>query len=220
VPRLPGSKNADYDQQRDELLARLRPRLLAPAGVSASFRELAAAADVSPATLRHYFGDRAGVLRAMLAALGKDGLPYLAEVAIAPPGPVDKTLRALLSRVLVGWRFGVGAIHALGLTAGLGDGVVGPAYVQEILEPTLQATEARLARHAADGALVIRDVRVAALELLSPVLLALLHQDGLGGARCRPLDMDAFLDEHLRTFLRAHAPEEKSEKRRRDEAKR
>jgi len=26
----------------------------------------------------------------------------------------------------------------------------------------------------------------------------------LCGAKCRPLDLDAFLDEHLKRFLRAH----------------
>jgi Ca-activated chloride channel family protein len=45
--------------------------------------------------------------------------------------------------------------------------------------------------------------------MTSPVVLGLLHQEGLSGARCRPLDLDAFLEDHLQHFLAAfavHAP--------------
>ena len=34
--------------------------------------------------------------------------------------------------------------------------------------------------------------------LLSPLLLALLHQHDLGGTRCRPLEIPALIDEHVK----------------------
>ncbi|OYX01094.1 MAG: TetR family transcriptional regulator, partial [Caulobacter vibrioides] len=40
--------------------------LMARGGERASFRDLAAAAEVSPPTLRHYFGDRRAVIDAIL----------------------------------------------------------------------------------------------------------------------------------------------------------
>ena len=49
-------------------------------------------------------------------------------------------------------------------------------------------------------------VVAAALTLLSPVLLALLHQDALHGRRCRPLDVEAFVHTHVRSWLSGHAP--------------
>jgi hypothetical protein len=39
--------------------------------------------------------------------------------------------------------------------------------------------------------------------LLSPVVLGLLHQDSLGGAQCRPLELPRFLETHVDAFLRA-----------------
>jgi hypothetical protein len=51
----------------------------------------------------------------------------------------------------------------------------------------------------------IVDTRHAALALLSPVILALLHQAELGGAKDHPLDVDRFLSDHAAAFARAYA---------------
>ena len=169
-----------------------------------SFRELAAAAEVSPATLRHYFIDRAGTLEAVLASMHRQGLPHLAAAAAYPVEDARESLRWLLEALVFGWRAGVGRLHDFGLGAGLGHASLGPAYVKELLEPTLQAAEARIAHHVGLGELGPCNVRHAALELLSPVILGLLHQGGLGGAACRPLDLAAFLGDHLDRFLVAH----------------
>lgn len=204
--RTPGTRNADYDAERERLVERLKRALVEPGGAARSFREMAAAASVSPPTLRHYFGTREGVLAAVYAAIHADGLPYLHAVAAGPLGPARESLGWLLRFTVEGWRQGVGAIHQLGLTAGLGDGALGPAYVNELLEPMLQAFEARIARHVAAGDLGPCDVRHAAIALISPVLVALLHQQALGGAGCRPLDLGRLLDDHVDRFLRAYAP--------------
>ena len=206
--RRAGSRNADYAQTREALLRALKPTLLAPGGAGLSFRELAAAAGVVPTTLRYYFASREGVVIAMLEYLRREGAEFLRMAASRPAGPVEASLRWFLESTVMAWRrFSVGGAHALGLSAGLGDGQLGPAYVNELLEPTLQAAEARIARHVAEGELGACDVRHAALELLSPVVLGLLHQDNLLGASCRPLALEPFLEDHLARFLRAHAPE-------------
>lgn len=209
MSRPPGSRNADFAVSAEALLRALRPGLLAPGGTAASFRELARGAGVSVATLRHYFPDRAAVVAASLALLHREGLPHLAEAATSDRGEVQASLRWFLDAVVLAWsRFGVGPAHVMGLAAGLQSETLGPAYVTELLEPTLQAGEARIARHVAQGELGPCDLRHAALELLSPVVLGLLHQQALFGARCRPLAMDAFLADHLARFLRAYAPAE------------
>jgi AcrR family transcriptional regulator len=205
MARVKGSRNADYEKERARLLEAARLRLLAPDGAQASFRELAEAAEVSTATLRHYFGSREALVMEVMADMHRRGLPYLLASATEPHGPVRESLQWFLQTLLTGWRLGVGAVHAFGLSAGLGHETLGPAYVKELLEPTLQAAEARLARHIADGELRRCDVRHAALELVCPVVLGLLHQLQLSGASCRPLDVERFLADHLDTFLRAHA---------------
>lgn len=152
-----------------------------------------------------YAETRAQLARAVLEEARRGARPFLEAAADDDHGPVAPSLRWLLESLWAAWtRFRVGEIHTLGVAAGLRDEVLGPAYVDEVLEPTLQAAEARLARHVAGGELGPCDARHAALELVAPVVLALLHQECLFGARCRPLDVGAFLDDHLARFLRAH----------------
>jgi AcrR family transcriptional regulator len=208
VSRPAGRRNADYDTERELLVLRLVTALLRPGGAGLSFRQLAEAVGTSPATLRHYFGDRKTVFAAALSALHRVGLPHLHAAATQPIEGVRTSLEWLLRQIIQGWQGGIGTIHALGLVAGLGDEKLGPAYLVEVLEPTLQATESRIARHVASGELEPCDIRHAALELLSPLVLGLLHQDNLRGARCRPLDLDAFLKDHLDRFLRAYGRRE------------
>lgn len=212
---MKGSRNADHDEARERLLVAVQARLLELDGAQASFRELAAAAGVSVATLRHYFGTREALLKEVMAAMHRAGGPYLLAAATEPHGPVRESLRWFLGQLVEGWGYGVGDMTAFGLAAGLRQAELGPAYVQELLEPNLQAAEARLARHVAEGELRRCDVRHAALLLVSPMLLALLHQRQLSGARCRPLDVERFLEDHLDAFLRAYgadrpAPDEEA----------
>jgi len=205
MARVKGSRNADYEKERARLLEAVCQRVLAPDGAQASFRELAEVAEVSVATLRHYFGSREVLLAEVMADMHRRGLPHLLAAATALHGPARESLRWFLESLLMGWRHGVGSAHAFGLTAGVGHATLGPVYVTELLEPTLQAAEARLSRHIADGELRRCDVRHAALELVCPVVMGLLHQMQLSGASCRPLDVERFLEDHLETFLRAHA---------------
>jgi AcrR family transcriptional regulator len=202
--RPAGKRNADYGASREELLARLSAEVVKPHGAQSSVRELARAAKVTPPTLQHYFGTREEMLKAVLQHLRSRGQVFLDLAANHPVRGVRASLKWLLESLVLGWQAAVGAIHGLGFTAGLNDPQLGPAYVNEVLEPTLQAAEVRLARHIANGELERCDVRHAALELLSPVVLGLFHQDNLFGRTCRPLDLDAFLKDHLRRFLRAY----------------
>ena len=205
MPRTAGSRNADYDTTRAALLTRLHHALVQTDGVRLSFRQMADAAGVSPTTLRHYFQSREQVIADVLAASHRAGLPYLHAVATQPTEALRPSLRWFLDYLVQGWRAGVGSVHALGLTEGIGHMSLGPTSLREILEPSLQAAETRLARHVAAGDLGPCDVRQAAIELVGPVLVALLHQDVLGGTRCRPLDIHTFCEEHLDRFVRAFA---------------
>jgi AcrR family transcriptional regulator len=201
-----GRHNADYAASREALLERLAAQVVRPHGAQTSIRELARAAGVTPPTLHHYFGTREDVLEAVLKHQRGRGQRFLDAAANHPVRGVRASLQWLLSSLVMGWQAAVGSIHALGFSAGLGDARLGPAYVNEVLEPTLQATEARLRRHISAGELERCDVRHAAIELIAPVVLGLFHQDNLFGSRCRPLDLDVFLRDHLKRFLRAYAP--------------
>lgn len=156
-----------------------------------------------PSTLRHYFGGRDGVFSAIVAHQHALAAPHLAAAAT----PAADGLKPALSQALLGlrlaWRhFGVDAVHATALAEGLLAPSRGPAYLDHTLEPTLQAYEALLSALVARGDLPgDLPVRAAALALVGPVLLALLHQSRLGGERCRPLDEPAFIEAHLDAWI-------------------
>jgi hypothetical protein len=80
--------------------------------------------------------------------------------------------------------------------------VQGPAYLQELLEPFLQAAEQLLVELVRRGRLKPLEPRGAALALLAPILFALIHQDHLGGRGQRPLDVTAFARSHAAMILR------------------
>ncbi len=201
--RRQGAHNVGYEARREALALALVPALLSEGGAASSLRALASAAGVSVPTLVHYFGDRAGAVRAGVAAMGSLGGRYLDQLANEPHGAAEASLRWALGEVVQAWRrFGVGRVIAAGFAAGLHDPGVGPAFITELLEPLLQACERRIATHMAAGELPAGDARAASLALIGPVVLALLHQDALSGASCRPLDVDAFTVGHLAAFLR------------------
>jgi len=182
----------------------VQKRLAEPDGIRASFREMAAAAGVSVATLRHYFGSREGVVSAVLAHWHEMGRRYLLEVATGPLMPVRASLAGFLFFLEIGFRGGVDEVHAIGLASGLREPTLGPTYLCEVLDPTLECVEARLARHVARGELRPGDVRQMALAFVAPALVVLLHQGPLGGKNTRPLDWNRFAEEHVDAFLRAY----------------
>lgn len=200
--RRAGSRNADFEATRARLLERIGQRLAEADGVDASLHALADAAGVSPATLRHYFGDREAVVVAYLEDCLRQGSRYVAWVATEPlHATAAESLGWALRLILLGLQHSpLGKIHAFGLRAGLESPLLGPSYLNNLLEPTLRCVEARIERHQARGELLGRDPRMLALQLLSPLLLAVLHQSSLFGCDLRPLDTGALLAEILATL--------------------
>lgn len=182
-------------------------RMIRPGGAQASLRELAGAAGVSVPTLRHYFGNRDGAFTAAMELLREDASPWLALTRDAGSGTARESLSAWASMFVAGWRhFGVGQLQVAGMSAGLAHTALGPVYLDNLLEPVQQALEERLGRLMERGELRRGDPRLAGLQLLGPLVVALLHQDALGGSRCRPLEVDGFVTAHLDVFLRGWAP--------------
>jgi AcrR family transcriptional regulator len=212
--RKAGARNADFEASRDALVAKARLHLEGPRGAQASFRELADACGVTPTTLRHYFGTREGLIEAALAHAHREGTPYMLMAAAPPTEALEPSIRNLCRGVMMALAHSrLANVHVMGIEAGLGEPTLGPAYVNQILEPTLQAFEARLAHHAARGELVPGlDLRVATLALISPMLLAVLHQHALFGSQCRPLALGAMLEAHLDAWLRGVRAEPSTER--------
>lgn len=194
--RTVGAKNADHQARRAAMLDKIARRLGQFGATHASWRELAVAADVSLATLSHYFGKRDDVIQAVLAHNLAKGEKELLTLA-TPKGSFPESVHAALHHAAAGLRYGVGEMLAVGLIEGLRHPTLGLAFVNTSLEPMIQALRDRLMAHQKAGDMRREaDPRLAALQLLSPLVLAHLHQAQLGGAAEHPLDMTALID-HL-----------------------
>lgn len=202
--RISGSRNRDHDDTRARLVQSLAQQMLQAGGTQPSLRTLAEGAGVDPGTLRHYFGDRRGVVQAAfehLLGAGKEPTDRARALAALP---AREALHQLLEQISAAWAGALGGMHAAGFSEGMADSELGQTYVSVILEPTLSVVEELLISFHARGELSVPNARVGALALLSPVLLALFHQHQLQGRRCRPLDMASFVEQHLAGFLRGY----------------
>jgi AcrR family transcriptional regulator len=167
----------------------LRTQLTRP-----SFRQLAQAGGVAEPTLRHYFGDRDHVACALLSVLRERAAPLIEAVG-QPAMSADQAVDAYIDLSRAGVANGAFArAHCFGLVEGVADATVGPAYLTELLEPSLQALGQRLAPHLGKDTPKER-ARAAALMLFAPMLLAVIHQQLLGGENAAPMDLDKVFGE-------------------------
>jgi AcrR family transcriptional regulator len=204
MARPAGAKSQGHEQRREALLAKLQARLVQRNAMHASYRELAEAAGVSISTLQHYFGRREDIVAAILARAHAQSTPFLAVVRESA-GTFADSIADLVAYVRSGFEdFGVGDLHALGLSEGLRHGSIGPQVVDAILEPSIDAVAARLNEHQRRGEMRPADARFAALQLLGPLVLGYLHQRDLDGALAHAFDMDDFARELVTSFVRAH----------------
>lgn len=205
MARRPGDRNRDYEQKRALILDALQGRLLQEDAAQISMNEMAEVAGVSLSTLRHHLGDRSELLAAVLARHGALGAPHLASLREEPAVDLDTSIRGTMHGIVIALENGLAEILANGLMVGLRQPVIGPSFLNNLLEPVQQALELRLERHLKKGELLPCDLRIAALSLIAPVLLAGLHQRGLGGCRLRPLELHGLVDGVVDAFLRAYA---------------
>lgn len=206
MARTAGARNTHYEDRRNALIIKARERLELQSGGAPSFRELALAAGVSVATLRHYFGSREELIRSVFAYYLLGAEKHLARASQTESGDLVAELTGVLQRIVIGWTRGnVGALHRIGLSEGLRNPATALHYLMDVLEPTLQALERRLDSYREQGTVRADTLpRHAALALLAPLVLALLHQIDLGGTRCRPLSLDDLIDQHVAMFVRAY----------------
>lgn len=210
MPRAKGVKNADYDSKRRELLDRMLPRFASLGLERPSLRQLAVAAEVTAPTLQHYFGDRTGVVAALLEEYSRRGQSRLGVVSKAN-GAFAASMREFAHGFVFGLQAGatvrLGDVMAAALCEGLADPDVSPLALVHIVDPAVDALAMRLQEHADRGEMLAADVRAAALMLLSPLLLAVLHQDQMKGRDWRHIELGELADQVSAAFVRAYAAE-------------
>lgn len=202
MSRKVGSRNQRYDERRTELARRLRQRLARPG--RAGLRELAQSAGVTIPTLKHYFGDRDGIIRGVLEAHFAFSGPHM-QALRQPSGPFEQSIFEACAYVDLGLSIPVVTeLHAVGMIEGVGHEQIGPHYLLTMLEPLIEGVGARLATHMERGEMRPAHARLAAIELLSPLFFVHMHQRLLGGLQQQPVDVTAHRTEHVQAFVRAY----------------
>lgn len=214
MARTKGARNERFEERRAALIAALRTRLRA-SGPAPSMRELATAAGVSVPTLKHYFGgtdeltDREAIVRAVMEdelASGSEPEGPL-ETAATPSGSFALSVRDLLQHADDGFAYGgLTESHAVGLAEGARSLTSASDYLRLALDPTIDAFAERLRGHQTTGEMrADADARLAAIQLLSPLVVARLHQDRFGGREGNPIDLAAMFDQQAEAFVRGYA---------------
>ena len=201
MARTRGARDARHEERRRELLDRMRDRLGEYGAPRASLRDLAVAAGVSLSTLAHYFGRRDDVIRAIMEDERRIGTEQFVGMAVASGPFAESVLNAVRFLVTGLTQYGLSQMIATNLIESLRHPGLGPVFLDTWLEPIVQSVEVHLTVHIERGEMQ-GDARIAALDLVAPVLLAALHQQELGGSTIRPLALDAFAEEHARRFVR------------------
>jgi AcrR family transcriptional regulator len=205
--RLKGSRNHDYDARRHALALSVASALVDDTGSPRSVKELASRVSVTVPTLLHYFGDREGMVKAALESVGAEGASRASLIDALATRPLAAALEGFATNLIDAFRgFGLGRIFSSALTLSLGHPALGPEFLKHLLEPTLLHAEQLAVALEARGEMKVPDVRAFAVTFVSPLVLALLHQDSLGGRQHRALNLDAFVRSHLEMVMRGVTP--------------
>lgn len=205
MPRPVGVKNPEFEHKRDALLDLIEKRLSEPDGHRAGIRALASAAGVTYPTLKHYFGDRDGIVISLLKRRAQEGAQYLARMGKTDLPFARSVREAAMFLVGAAGNHRFRALHEIGLREGLLQPSIARIYLADILEPTIMALEMRLAAHIERREMRPVSTRTAALAIISPLYVAMLHQNSLAGKALRPLDLAEFANELSESFLTSYA---------------
>ncbi len=199
MARPAGVRNQDYDHKRAVLLGTLTEHALSAALTRPSLRQFAIAAHQSEPTLRHYFGDRQGLVIEIISELAVRAATdwkVMTEPAADQTGAV-RDFMAHANSIVVQERFA--HAHAFGLIEGLADESVGQAYLERMLEPSLKVFSIKL-QSTPGGPQDADLLRASTLAATAPLFMLAVHQVLLGGTRAVPINMDRTLS-HLQDLL-------------------
>jgi AcrR family transcriptional regulator len=184
-----GPRSLDFDEKRAALLDTLTDYALSAALTRPSLRQFAIAADQSEPMLRHYFGDRQGLVIAIIGDLNKRA-QVTWEMAAKPAADPADAVNDYLTLPQAGIEKGIfNKFHAFALIEAFADDEVGKVYLEQIMEPSLKAFSDKL-RTTPGAPRDEAELRAATLLAFAPLLVLGMHQELLGGKHDAPIDMN------------------------------
>ena len=146
MARPSGRRNEDYEEKRSALIDRLT-RFVLDEGVNLpSLRQLAIAADTSQPTLNHYFGNRTGIIIAIIERMARMSAP-LRDQMKRPAGTLEESLAdyARLAGRLSSRKSYMNA-HIFAIREGMNNPEVFKANDEGLLQTAIDALAERLVK--------------------------------------------------------------------------
>lgn len=212
MARPAGVRNQDFEEKRGALLRKVTGYLLQDDVVRPSFRQLAIAADSSEPTLRHYFGNRAGVIVEAFKLIRRES-EHLRDILRQPQKDCTTAVMSYVDYVLeLAKSERYVQAHVLGIRESLDDDGVKEAYLTEFVGPGIEALTERLLGTPGPPH-TPEEAQAAAMMIVSSSVTMILHQDVLNGRKYMPVDRKLYLEQFGNWFLRGldssrRAPEE------------
>lgn len=169
---------------------------------AAKLDEIAARAGVSKGALYLYFETKEDLFRAVVGQAIAPNIATVRAMAAAHPGPLADLLRGVAAHVV-----GVVAATPIG---GVLKMVVGEArnfpelarvWHDALVSLALDAVSDAIAAAQARGEVRPGDPRIYALQLISPVLVAVLWRETFVPVGAPPFDLSAVMAQHVETIL-------------------
>tara|TARA_Y100001947_G_C10329777_1_gene300216 strand:- start:31 stop:705 length:675 start_codon:yes stop_codon:yes gene_type:complete len=152
MARPAGVKNQDYEEKRLALLDAMIAYVEREDVVQPSLRQLAIASGVSDINLRHYFGDRRGVVIALFKHM-RETSKDVRNVMRAPARTVSEAIESYVQLACsAGTDTPYIRRHVFALREAIADSEVYVRYVEEILDPAAAAVGKSLLE-SCDGAM-------------------------------------------------------------------
>jgi len=170
---------------------------------AARLDEIAARAGVSKGAVYLYFETKEDIFRAVVERAIAPNIGALKAMAAAHPGPLADLLRGVTSHI-------AGVVEQTPL-GGVLKMVVGEArnfpeiarvWHDELVSQALGAMTDAIAAAQARGEVKPGDPRTYALQLISPMLVAILWRETFVPVGAKPFDLPAVMAQHVETLLR------------------
>ncbi|MBI1199057.1 MAG: TetR family transcriptional regulator [Phenylobacterium sp.] len=170
---------------------------------AARLDEIAARAGVSKGALYLYFETKEDLFRAVVGQAIAPNIAAVRAMAEAHPGPFEDLLRGVATQLahIVGvTRIGSVAKMVIGEARNFPE--VARVWHDELVAHALAAMSGAIAAAQARGEVKPGDPRVYALQLISPMLLAVIWRETFVPVGAEPFDLNTLVSQHVETILR------------------
>ncbi|MCE9521244.1 MAG: TetR/AcrR family transcriptional regulator [Alphaproteobacteria bacterium] len=176
---------------------------------SARLEDIAARAGVSKGTVYLYYDSKEAILRALIKAIPVARIEGFEKLAEADAGPADQTLRSVLQLFGAMIRDPV-MIQFPRLVIGESGNFpwIAETYRQEVISRGVEMLSGIIAKGIAQGQFRDVDAKRAAFAAIAPILFVAIWRTTFERFDDTQLDAQAFIDQHIATFLRGLAREE------------